>query len=127
MDDTKLILFKQKEILTEMGINEMAKTLSSLPIEKLIDADEQMKLFPATRYMGSKSKLLEHIWSASAQFSFDSVIVLFFRYLKSFCNLRLIVRSKYPPLCHPELVSGSVLRLRSANALLVAVPVVENL
>ena len=40
-------------------------------------ADKQMKLFPATRYMGSKSKLLDYIWSASSQFSFDSVIDLF--------------------------------------------------
>ncbi len=55
----------------------MAKMLSSPPIEAVFDADEQMKLFPATRYMGSKSKLLEHIWSASSQFSFDSVIDLF--------------------------------------------------
>lgn len=60
-----------------MGINVMAKMLSSQPIEALPDADEQMKLFPPTRYMGSKSKLLEHIWSASSQFSFDSVIDLF--------------------------------------------------
>lgn len=55
----------------------MVKMLSSLPIDSLLSADEQMKLFPGTRYMGSKSKLLEHIWSASAQFSFDSVIDLF--------------------------------------------------
>ncbi len=55
----------------------MAKTLSSPPIDSLTDIDKQMRLFPATRYMGSKSKLLEHIWSASSQFSFDSVLDLF--------------------------------------------------
>lgn len=54
----------------------MAKTLSSQPID-LTEADKQISLFPATRYMGSKSKLLEYIWSASSQFSFDSVIDLF--------------------------------------------------
>lgn len=58
-----------------MGINVMAKMSSSQHTN--IDAEKQMALFPATRYMGSKSKLLEHIWDASAQFSFDSVIDLF--------------------------------------------------
>ena len=55
----------------------MAKMSSSQPIDILHDAGEQLKLFPATRYMGSKSKLLEYIWSASSQFSFESVIDLF--------------------------------------------------
>lgn len=41
------------------------------------DAEEQIKLFPATRYMGSKSKLLKYIWDVSSQFNFDSVIDLF--------------------------------------------------
>lgn len=55
----------------------MAKMLSSQLTNIALDADEQMKLFPATRYMGSKSKLLEYIWQASSQFSFSSVIDLF--------------------------------------------------
>ena len=41
------------------------------------DIEEQIKLFPATRYMGSKSKLLKYIWDVSSQFDFDSVIDLF--------------------------------------------------
>lgn len=38
---------------------------------------EQVSKFPSTRYMGSKSKLLEYIWKESAKFKFDSVIDLF--------------------------------------------------
>jgi DNA adenine methylase (dam) len=38
---------------------------------------EQLKKFPATRYMGSKSKLIEEIWKAAAGMSFDSVLDLF--------------------------------------------------
>ena len=53
----------------------MAKMLSSQLTN--LDADKQMQLFPTTRYMGSKSKMLEHIWNASSQFEFDSVIDLF--------------------------------------------------
>lgn len=55
----------------------MAKMLSSQLIDSRLSPDEQMKMFPATRYMGSKNKLLGHIWEASAQFKFESVIDLF--------------------------------------------------
>lgn len=51
--------------------------LSLQPIEEMSEADKQMSLFPTTRYMGSKSKLLSHIWEASSKFNFDSVIDLF--------------------------------------------------
>ena len=33
--------------------------------------------YPATRYMGSKSKLLPQIWAVASQFNFDSVVDLF--------------------------------------------------
>lgn len=39
--------------------------------------EEQIKMFPVTRYMGSKRKLLDYIWEASKDFEFDSVIDLF--------------------------------------------------
>lgn len=39
--------------------------------------EEQMRKFPATRYMGSKSKLIDYIWDVSKQFEFDSVLDLF--------------------------------------------------
>lgn len=42
-----------------------------------LSPEEQIKLFPATRYMGSKSKLLDHIWQASEPFEFDTVLDLF--------------------------------------------------
>lgn len=55
----------------------MAKTSSLQHISNSIDSETQMKLFPATRYMGSKNKLLDYIWDASKQFEFDSVLDLF--------------------------------------------------
>lgn len=39
--------------------------------------NEQTLKFPATRYMGSKTKLLTDIWAVASQFEFDNVIDLF--------------------------------------------------
>lgn len=60
-----------------MGRNEKAKMSLSLLIDGISEAEKQLSLFPPTRYMGSKRKLLSHIWDVSSQFSFDSVIDLF--------------------------------------------------
>lgn len=38
---------------------------------------EQVSRYPATRFMGSKSKLLSEIWSVASQFQFDTVVDLF--------------------------------------------------
>lgn len=38
---------------------------------------EQLSKFPSTRYMGSKSKLLDAIWNVSKEFEFTSVLDLF--------------------------------------------------
>lgn len=38
---------------------------------------DQMNLFPATRYMGSKQNLINRIWSVASEFKFDSVLDLF--------------------------------------------------
>ena len=38
---------------------------------------DQMNKYPATRFMGSKSKLLSEIWSVASQFEFDTVVDLF--------------------------------------------------
>ncbi len=38
---------------------------------------EQVDKFPSTRYMGSKSKLLDSIWEVSEEFEFNSVLDLF--------------------------------------------------
>ena len=38
---------------------------------------EQLDKFPSTRYMGSKSKLLDSIWEVSKEFEFNSVLDLF--------------------------------------------------
>lgn len=37
----------------------------------------QIKKYPTTRFMGSKSKLLEEIWKASLRFDFETVVDLF--------------------------------------------------
>lgn len=37
----------------------------------------QVKAFPSTRYMGSKSKLLDEIWSVASQFEYTNVLDLF--------------------------------------------------
>lgn len=39
--------------------------------------DDQTLKFPATRYMGSKSKLLADIWSVASQFEYENVLDLF--------------------------------------------------
>ncbi len=39
--------------------------------------NEQTRKYPATRFMGSKQKLLAEIWAAAAQFEFETVIDLF--------------------------------------------------
>ena len=44
---------------------------------KIITPEEQISRFPATRYMGSKSKLLDYIWNVSKNFEFESVLDLF--------------------------------------------------
>lgn len=38
---------------------------------------EQISKYPATRFMGSKRKMLAEIWAAASQFSFDTVVDLF--------------------------------------------------
>lgn len=44
---------------------------------QLLQPDEQCKLYPLTRYMGSKRKLIDYIWDVSKDLEFDSVIDLF--------------------------------------------------
>ena len=46
-------------------------------IKKKLSPEDQVKKFPATRYMGSKSKLIEYIWKATEHLEFDSVLDLF--------------------------------------------------
>ncbi len=45
------------------------KLVTALPV--------QMSKYPSTRYMGSKNKLLDAIWSVASQFEFDTVHDLF--------------------------------------------------
>ena len=37
----------------------------------------QAQAYPPTRFMGSKSKLLAHIWAAASRFEFETVVDLF--------------------------------------------------
>lgn len=41
------------------------------------ELNEQIKKYPATRYMGAKSKLLPYIWAIASQFEFNTVADLF--------------------------------------------------
>ncbi|MBD3328872.1 hypothetical protein GF340_06275 [Candidatus Peregrinibacteria bacterium] len=51
------------------------ETLTKL--EEIIIAPDQMQYFPPTRFMGSKSKLLDFIWENVKGFNFDSVLDAF--------------------------------------------------
>lgn len=42
-----------------------------------LEPEKQITLFPPTRFMGSKRKILDDIWNVSKQFNFDSVLDLF--------------------------------------------------
>jgi DNA adenine methylase len=50
---------------------EMKKTVKSEPLSN------QVSLYPPTRFMGSKRKLLGEIWNVASRFEFDSVVDLF--------------------------------------------------
>lgn len=60
-----------------MAKREQERMSLSQPTKKIISPEEQIAMFPATRYMGSKSKLLDEIWNVSKEYEFDSVIDLF--------------------------------------------------
>ncbi len=49
--------------------------LQHIECENIIE--DQINLFPPTRYMGSKNKLLQYIWQVSSEYEFDSVLDLF--------------------------------------------------
>jgi len=49
---------------------------SQLVLQKQL-LPKQVGLYPPTRFMGSKSKLLEEIWMVASNFTFDSVLDLF--------------------------------------------------
>lgn len=51
-----------------------ARTLLSV-VPKALPA--QAECYPSTRYMGSKSKLLQQIWGVASQFKFDTAVDLF--------------------------------------------------
>ena len=42
-----------------------------------MNSKQQITLYPSTRFMGSKNKLIDHIWSAASKYSFTSVLDLF--------------------------------------------------
>jgi len=49
------------------------------PKEKyeILSLDERVSLYPPTRFMGSKRKLLSEIWTVASRFEFDTVVDLF--------------------------------------------------
>ncbi len=67
---------------TERRGEDVIVTPRSKPVESASrrfarDEEVQLASFPPTRYMGSKSKLVERIWDATARFEFESVLDLF--------------------------------------------------
>lgn len=56
--------------------------ITAFPIERHLVIEkqslpDQVGLYPPTRFMGSKSKLLSNIWAVAANFQFDSALDLF--------------------------------------------------
>lgn len=51
------------------------KTLAALPEKKSLS--KQVELYPPTRFMGSKQKLLTELWNVASRFNFNSVVDLF--------------------------------------------------
>lgn len=51
------------------------KTLAALPEKK--NLSKQVELYPPTRFMGSKQKLLTELWNVASRFNFNSVVDLF--------------------------------------------------
>lgn len=57
--------------------------VTALPVQRIVLHSEpqplphQVSLYPPTRFMGSKSKLLLDIWSIASQFEFDTAVDLF--------------------------------------------------
>ena len=57
--------------------------VTALPVQRIIIHEvkeplpHQVSLYPPTRFMGSKSKLLPDIWSIASQFDFDTAVDLF--------------------------------------------------
>ena len=60
-----------------METKEVEKMSLSQPTINALSAELQLDKYPPTRFMGSKNKLLQHIWEASSNHSFETVIDLF--------------------------------------------------
>lgn len=52
-------------------------TISPSKKLELAELNKQVSLYPPTRFMGSKRKLLKEIWSVASRFTFNTVIDLF--------------------------------------------------
>ncbi|NMM96614.1 DNA adenine methylase-like protein [Bifidobacterium sp. DSM 109960] len=52
------------------------KALTAAPTERQI-LSKQVELYPPTRFMGSKQKLLADLWNVASRFNFNSVVDLF--------------------------------------------------
>jgi DNA adenine methylase len=65
-----------KRIGKDVLVKVMPKQIYNIGSLKTLP-NPQYKKYPSTRYMGSKSKLLENIWSIASAFEFNSVLDLF--------------------------------------------------
>ncbi|MFR0597809.1 Dam family site-specific DNA-(adenine-N6)-methyltransferase [Bifidobacterium apri] len=53
-----------------------SKTLAAATLKRK-DLSKQVELYPPTRFMGSKQKLLADLWNVASRFNFNSVVDLF--------------------------------------------------
>ena len=53
----------------------LAGLAAALPEKK--NLSKQVELYPPTRFMGSKQKLLTELWNVASRFNFNSVVDLF--------------------------------------------------
>jgi len=83
--DYEIKIFNTKRFINSKGDKRIGKDVlvRVMPkkiynIKSLINlSNPQYKKYPNTRYMGSKSKLLENIWDIASVFEFNSVLDLF--------------------------------------------------
>lgn len=66
----------KKRVGKDVLVKVMPKKIYTISHYKT-EINNQYKMYPSTRYMGSKAKLLEIIWDVASAFDFDSVLDLF--------------------------------------------------
>ena len=76
--------FNMRVLSTKRHISSKSSTrkgedaiITNYPTHMTLNYSNQVNMFPPTRFMGSKRKLLSNIWNAASQFNYDTVLDLF--------------------------------------------------